>query len=84
MEIFAIRGRTPPATLGRYPGVLCLNPTCGNPIDVLEAWPPINGYPSATVVREIVTLECPHCERRSTYCSKDVHHFLAPSHDCWR
>ena len=84
MEILAIRGEAPPATLDRYRGVVCLNPVCGSPIYVVEAWPATTDHRGATILREIITLECPHCARRSTYCSKDIHHFQAQSHDFWR
>ena len=84
MEIMAIRGEVPPATLDRYPGVVCLNPVCGRPINVVDAWRWTANHPDATILREIMTLECPHCARRSTYCSKDIHHFQAQSHDRWR
>lgn len=75
----------PPVRPGAgYAGVLCLNPACGKPIDLDGLWPETPGGADATALRAIVTLECPHCERRSTYCPKDLQIFDGQRHEHWR
>lgn len=86
VDTLAIRGRKPPADpFVDYTGVVCMNPCCGAPMDVFGLWPEMTGnHGTAALLRVIVTLECPSCERRSTYCRKDVSYFQGQSRDDWR
>ena len=86
MDNLAIKARTPPSSsMAGYTGVICMNPGCGEPMDVFGVWPKmVSHHDNTAVLRVIVTLECPHCERRSTYCPKDVNQFQPQSPADWR
>jgi hypothetical protein len=57
----------------RYLGVFCINPTCGKPMDVRDAWPmDVSRNHGSGHHQSIQTVECPHCDRRSTYHPKEV------------
>ena len=77
MHSSAIRARKPSACpTVRYSGVLCLNPDCGAPMDVIGVWPESIGEGGVPVPLYIIqTLECPYCEEHSTYCPEDVKPF---------
>jgi hypothetical protein len=57
----------PPAEIParHFLGVNCINPLCGKPIDVESVWPR-DKHAFAH------TLECPHCEKLSTYSHREV------------
>jgi hypothetical protein len=69
-----MRAQPPPQdSTMRYLGVFCINPTCGRPMDVRDAWPTdVSRNHGPGHHQSIQTVECPSCDRRSTYHPKEV------------
>jgi hypothetical protein len=68
-----MRAQPAPQNASRYLGVFCINPTCGKPMDVRNAWPSdVSRNHGSGHHQSIQTVECPYCDRRSTYHPKEV------------
>jgi endogenous inhibitor of DNA gyrase (YacG/DUF329 family) len=65
-----LRPLLPPPEVPRrhYLGVNCINPTCGKPLDVESVWP-------RDKRAFVLTLECPHCGKLSTYSHHEMREY---------